>query len=909
MQMISGKQLPWRHWSVAMRLTLAAAMIIVAVVAGMTTIAVARDERAYRAEMQQQAELLLDTLTASASDRLSRSDILSLSDLLSGLADHHTVIFARIYDAAGRVIADAHDPLLTASSRRDPLGQRLVTSDATIFEWQPHRLFAGRAVTVGQQRVGAIRVGMITASLDGKIGALRTRGMASAIIAAMFGSLMALVVSRSITGPLRELTAATQRLAGGDLGEQIVTTSHHELAALGGAFNAMAARLRETDQSLKEREAHYRLIIDHAGDIIYEADAMGHLTFFNPTAVRTLGYSPEELQGSPYLDLIRPDFREAAERFYGTQLLHKTARTYFEFPVVASDGREVWLGQSVEVIIDGDRVAGFQAVARDITDRKYSEATLRGSESRFRALIENSSDGIALMGPDGTILYEGPSTQHLLGYAPEENIARRMFDLIHPDDQADMRGRLAELVETGGVVTAEYRVRHKDGSWRWMEGTTTNLLGEPSVRALVANFRDITERRRAEEEVRALNAQLELRVIERTAAFREAKEEAERANRAKSDFLSRMSHELRTPLNAILGFGQLLEMAAPPPGHLKWIDQILKAGAHLLELINELLDTASIEAGRLRLSPKPVRIAEVLEESLGLVRPMAAGRNIELIVDPSEIQELCALADRQRLKQVLLNLLSNAVKYNRQAGVVTVACTQTPANGGRVRLSIHDTGMGLNPEQLGRLFVPFERLEAGQMDVEGTGLGLALSKRLVEAMGGAIGVESKTGAGSTFWIDLPAFQGRLERSDLHDGGTQASSRGRVSGPELKVLYIEDNASNLSLVESILAHRPTVKLIPATLGRVGLDLARRDHPDLILLDLHLPDLSGEDVLRVLRADPTTRAIPVVVISAVATPDQIKRLSAAGIVAYFTKPLDVPRFLSLLDESAKERVGER
>jgi PAS domain S-box-containing protein len=898
--------LPWKHWAVAMRLTLATASVIVAAVAGLTAIAVAREEQSYRNEMRQQAELLLDALTASAADRLPHPETGLLSDLVSGFASHRTVTFARIYDATGRVIADARDPGLTASDRRDPIGQRLMTSAATLFEWQPQVLFAGRAVIVGSQRVGAIRVGMVTESLDEKIGALRLRGMAGAAVAATFGVLMALLVSRSITGPLRELTAATQRLAGGDPGGQTTTDGRDEIAVLSGAFSAMAARLRENIESLKEREAHYRLIIDHAGDMIYKADAMGYFTFFNPTAVRTLGYSPDELKERVYLDLVRPDFREAADRFYQTQLRQKTPRTYFEFPVVANDGREVWLGQNVELIMVDDRVIGFQAIARDITDRKYSEATLRESESRFRALIENSSDGIALMGPDGTILYEGPSTQHILGYTPEENIARRVFDLVHPDDRDEMRTRLEDLVQSGGVVTAEYRVKHKDGSWRWMEGTTTNLLSEPSVRALVANFRDITERRKAEEEIRALNTQLERRVVERTAALAEAKEEAERANRAKSEFLSRMNHELRTPLNAILGFGQLLEMDGPPPGQRKWIDQILKAGSHLLELINELLDIASIEAGRLRLSPKPVAVADVLEESLGLVRPLAAGRGIQLIVDPPVTQELCAVADQQRLKQVLLNLLSNAVKYNREGGSVTIVCTHTTANGGRVRLSVQDTGIGLTPEQLDKLFVPFERLGAGQMGVEGTGLGLALSKRLVEAMGGAIGVESKSGVGSSFWIDLPASTDRLEPVVARNGGPATPAPLRVSGRDLRVLYIEDNPSNLHLVESVLAHRPGVTLVPAELGRVGIDVARRDHPDLILLDLQLPDISGEDILRVLRADPATRNIPVVVISAVATPEQVKRLSAGGILAYFTKPLDIPRFLSLLDETAKERV---
>ncbi|MGH9024444.1 MAG: response regulator, partial [Acidimicrobiia bacterium] len=217
------------------------------------------------------------------------------------------------------------------------------------------------------------------------------------------------------------------------------------------------------------------------------------------------------------------------------------------------------------------------------------------------------------------------------------------------------------------------------------------------------------------------------------------------------------------------------------------------------------------------------------------------------------------------------------------------------------------TGVGLTPEQVRTVFVPFERLGAGPMSVEGTGLGLALSRRLVEAMGGTIGIESRAGVGSTCWIDLPAFQGRVERPDGNNDGLRAVSANHVSGPGLKVLYIEDNASNLNLVESILVHRPAVTLVPAMLGRTGLDLARRDHPDLILLDLHLPDISGEDVLDELRSDPATRGIPVVIITAAATPGQTQRLSDAGIAAYFTKPLDVPRFLALLDETVKERVG--
>jgi CheY-like chemotaxis protein len=356
-----------------------------------------------------------------------------------------------------------------------------------------------------------------------------------------------------------------------------------------------------------------------------------------------------------------------------------------------------------------------------------------------------------------------------------------------------------------------------------------------------------------------------------------------------------MSHELRTPLNAVLGFAQLLEMDPLTPEQHGRVSRILRGGRHLLDLINEVLDIARIEAGRLQLSPEPVRLTDALRETIDLIRPLAAERRITVQLAPMSDAECYAIADHQRLKQVLLNLLANAVKYNREGGSVTVSCTALAD--GRKRVAVADTGPGIPPEKQRRLFQPFDRLGAEATEVEGTGLGLVLAKGLVEAMGGTITFESRLGQGSTFAVELRGAESPLGRHERL-GETSASVPPVEAAQATRtVLYIEDNLPNLELIEQILARWPWVHLLSAMQGRLGLELAVQHRPDLILLDLHLPDLDGSAVLRQLQEREATRAIPVIVISADATPGQIDRLLAQGVRAYLTKPLDVPRFLSL------------
>jgi nitrogen-specific signal transduction histidine kinase/CheY-like chemotaxis protein len=402
-------------------------------------------------------------------------------------------------------------------------------------------------------------------------------------------------------------------------------------------------------------------------------------------------------------------------------------------------------------------------------------------------------------------------------------------------------------------------------------------------------------------DLRLRNARVEEEVRQRSMELREAKEAADKANAAKSEYLSRMSHELRTPLNAILGFAQLLELEDLGEEQRENLHFILSAARHLLALINEVLDIAAIEAGRLPLSLEPVAVADVVAETVSLIRPLADQHQV-LLVSPSQEFQVHVLGDRQRLKQILLNLLSNAVKYNRQGGRVELECS--PAEGDRLRLEVLDTGPGIAPEAIDQLFVPFERLGVEESGVEGAGLGLPLSRRLAEAMGGTLEVATTVGQGSRFWVELPVAEGQVERAERK----QELEMPAAPEPEspLTVLYIEDNLSNLQLVERVLSRRPGVRLISAMRPQLGLELAAEHDPDLILLDLHLPDMPGQEVFRRLQAEPRTAQVPVVVLSADARPSLIDELLGQGVRAFMTKPLDVKELLELLNTIATERA---
>ena len=530
---------------------------------------------------------------------------------------------------------------------------------------------------------------------------------------------------------------------------------------------------------------------------------------------------------------------------------------------------------------------------RDITERKQAELETQRREEHFRSLLENGTDVIAITDHDGVLRYASPSIDRVLGYPPEQVIGANVMGLLHPDDRGATVALLRSMADPAPLARpAELRFRHANGEWRFMEAIGKPMVIGGRLEGLVVNARDVTQRRRAEEAL-----QLAIRSAE------EAREAADRANRAKSEFLSRMSHELRTPMNSILGFAQLLGRRELEPDQRKAIDHILRAGRHLLNLINEVLDIARIEANRQPFSIEPVRLRLAIGEALSLIRPLATQRDCLIDahgLDRSLLAEPHVRADRQRLTQVLLNLLSNAVKYNVPGGRITVwwEPIEPDAAGEPAGFAVHvrDTGPGIAADPLDRLFTPFERLGAEQTDVEGTGLGLALSKRLVEAMGGRLGVQSELGRGSTFTVELPRAE---SPSDSVAPAVRRAAGAADAERAATLLYIEDNLANLSLIETVLASRPAIRLISALQGQLGLDLAWEHRPDLILLDLHLPDITGDEVLRRLRADHRTASTPVLIISADATPGRTERLVAQGADAYLTKPLDVDDFLDAVD----------
>jgi signal transduction histidine kinase/CheY-like chemotaxis protein len=382
---------------------------------------------------------------------------------------------------------------------------------------------------------------------------------------------------------------------------------------------------------------------------------------------------------------------------------------------------------------------------------------------------------------------------------------------------------------------------------------------------------------------------------------RQSRESAEAANRSKSEFLSRMSHELRTPLNAVLGFGQLLELDELNPSQQESVEQIIKGGRHLLELINEVLDISRIETGTLPLSPEPVLVSDLVHDTIALMRPLADHRNIHIVGDDANTANIHVLADRQRLKQVMLNLVANAIKYNHEGGTVAVSCES--AGPDQLRIHVSDTGPGIRAEDLENLFVPFERLGAERSEIEGAGVGLALSRRLTEAMGGTLDVSSTYGEGSRFSVQLTVVEGPLEQFERVNGTAPDSLEHVAADSDLrhKILYIEDNMANVRLVERVFQRRDDVDVIAAMQGRLGVALAREHRPVLILLDLHMPDINGDEVLRQLREDPATATTPVVIVSADATAGQIERLLAEGATGYLTKPLDLQELLTVFNSA--------
>lgn len=529
------------------------------------------------------------------------------------------------------------------------------------------------------------------------------------------------------------------------------------------------------------------------------------------------------------------------------------------------------------------------------------------SEPDFRALFEAAPGLYLVLDPELRIVAASDAYLRATMTRRDQIIGRGLFEVFpdNPDDpeatgvsnlSASLeRVRRHRVPDTMAVQKYDIQRPEDEGGGfeerYWSPKNTPVLDTSGEVAYIIHRVQDVTDFIRLAERGTEQEAEIFLRGQE----LQRLNQELENANRAKNEFLSRMSHELRTPLAAIMGFSELLALADLDDKKREWSQTIVKAGKHLLRLVDEVLDISRIETGDLALSVEPVDVRSLVDDAIELVQPMAEGRGVT--IHPPVITERSGYvrADGQRLKQVLINLLSNAVKYNRDRGEVRIAVE--PVGSDHMRIAVSDTGRGIDSRSLGKLFTPFERLDVGA-DLQGTGLGLALSKSLVEAMGGRIEVESEPGAGSTFAVELS----RGEPSAV-EAATEVEREllmEREYDGERRLLYIEDTVANLRLVEEILESRPSVKLLPAGMGRLGLELAVEHRPDLIMLDLHLPDLDGEQVLAGLLDDERTRDIPVVVLSADATKRARDPLLENGAQAYLTKPIGVRELLGVVDE---------
>ena len=614
----------------------------------------------------------------------------------------------------------------------------------------------------------------------------------------------------------------------------------------------------------------------------------GLIAAWNSAAELLYGYSAADALGNDVSMLLAPGCEDelgdlltrvaAGERVSRLETIRKRR-----------DGTLVDVSVTVSPIRnETGEVIGASIVASDINQRKRLERALSALEAtqRLAGIGSWSWDPRSDEASWSLQMYE------LLGRDPSLDPAtgEQLLAYVHPEDRERVAAGRAQASAGEPEFELDWRITAGDGVERVLHAVGR---ADPDRGGwYLGTVQDVTEQQRAHRE------RLELL---------DASARAESANRAKSEQLAQMSHELRTPLNTIIGFGQLLELEPLGPRERDHVRCLLQAARHLLEQINAVRDVANIEAGQVRVLTEPVALADAIRYVLALVAPLARERDIRVNLDTKGLaDDTHVRADRNRLNQVLLNLLSNAIKYNRPAGRVAVSFEITDT--GRVRTSIADTGIGIQPDLLATAFEPFQRLGAELTEIEGTGLGLTLSRGLVEAMGGTIEVSSRHGVGTTFVVELAvAAPPRHDQQPALGDANLLLELGNPDGVRSRILYIEDNVANLTLVQRILDRHPDVKLIPAMQATIGLELAREHHPDLIVLDLHLPDMTGTEALKRLREDHPE--VPVVVLTADATEGVEESVRQLGAADYLTKPLDVPHFLNILaaNLSADRGVG--
>jgi PAS domain S-box-containing protein len=676
----------------------------------------------------------------------------------------------------------------------------------------------------------------------------------------------------------------------------------------GGAPNVITEVRRQ--EAVLKAGALQNAILNSANFSIIATDDKGVIQLFNVGAERMLGYAAAEVVNEiTPAEISDPQEVIARANALSLELVTTIAPGFealafkasrgiedvYELTYIRKDGSRFPAIVSVTALRDArSAIIGYLLIGTDNTARKRVEAEqekldqrLRDQQFYTRSLIESNIDALMTTDPSGIITDVNKQMGALTGCTRDELIGAPFKSYFTDPERAEAAIKL--VLREKKVTNYELTACARDGKTTVVSFNATTFYDrERTLQGVFAAARDVTERKRFEQTLQETNAELE-----------GAKAAAEKSSLAKSDFLSSMSHELRSPLNAILGFAQLMqsESPRPTPCQKESIDQILQAGWYLLELINEILDLAAIESGRLSLSLEPVSLVEAMLECQAMIEPQAQKAGISMAFPPLDMP--CFVrADRIRMKQVLINLLSNAIKYNCDQGTVEVKCSEGAP--GRVRISVMDTGAGMAPDKLAQLFQSFNRLGREGSAEEGTGIGLVVTKRLVELMGGVIGVESTVGVGTTFWVELiSAAAPRLAVDGTEP--TKVPELPQVPGGARRrtLLYVEDNVANLKLVEQLIARRPDMRLLSAQDGSLGIALARASHPEVILMDINLPDMSGIEALKILREDPVTARIPVIALSANAVRRDIENGLEAGFFRYLTKPLKVDEFMDTLD----------
>ncbi len=664
----------------------------------------------------------------------------------------------------------------------------------------------------------------------------------------------------------------------------------HELRVHQIELEMQNEELRESQAALAVVQARYFDLYDLAPVGYCTVSEQGMIVQANLTAASLLGVARGALVNKPLSQFIA---RADQDPYYlhRRKLLETGEPQSCELRMVKNGGTQFWAHLAVTAAQDAGGGPELRVVLSDISERKRTEL----AAARLATIVNSSDDAVISQDLRGIVISWNHGAEKIFGYPASEIIGKSIALLIPPEHQEEESEILGRIVRGASVQHFDTVRRKKDGSIIDVDITVSPIRDEAgSIVGASKVARDVTERK-----------WLDRMLQENNAALERARSAADKANRAKSEFLSSMSHELRTPLNAILGFTQLIESSSPSPtpAQQRSIDQILKAGWYLLTLINEILDLALIESGKLSLIMEPVSLIEVVDECKSLIELQAKQHDISLAFSPIKIPCLVS-GSHTRIKQCLINLLSNAIKYNKAGGTVTVSCIASGP--GRIRICVEDTGAGLTAAKLMQLFEPFNRLgnEAGAQ--EGTGIGLVMTKRLVEMMGGAIGVDSTVGVGSVFWIelDLAAEPQPAAVADTPTAVAQVETDAKLH----TLLYVEDNLANLMLVEEIIARRPDIRLLNAFDGIRAVDMARESLPDVILMDVALPGISGVHALGLLREDPATAHIPVIALSANAMPHDIEMGLEAGFFRYLTKPIKVNEFMDTLDSVLKHAATQ-